>query len=218
MMSRLQRWGNKRAIAAVAVPLHTWLRQGDYDIRLKCFRDMCLDPDTSLPSTETSSPEELTAKCQSLGVEFLLNFAKGTIAEGETDRKGKPITNRNPPYGVDAHHESHFPSLPKTWFGATMAALYPFLCEDRDQWTLRINGKLGNFAHPAPGLWPLQQVKRHVHFQKTMKDKFFIMLTTYKDHGGTFSSSEDEDDDVDDDDDGDSEGEQEQKSDCDDVF
>ena len=217
MLGRLQRWGNKAAIAACAVPLHTWLREGDYDVRLKCFVHMHLAADTSLPATETCDREEIMARCKYLAFEFLYNFAKGTIAEGETNRKGDEVTNRNPPYGAGAVKEAHFMSVPKTWLAVTMAGLYPFLCEDRDQWSLRILGKLGNFKHPGTGLWPLRLVKRHVHFQTTINSNLTDMYGVYKDGGGTFeeSSEEEEDDDEDEDEDDDEEG---KESDCDNIF
>ncbi len=94
-----------------------------------------------------------------------------------------------------------------------MAALYPFLAENSDNWQLRIKGKLGNFCHPATGLWPLQIVKRHVHFQKTMKENLDTMLKTYKLNGGKFDdSSSDEEETEEEEEDGDD------VSDCDDVF
>ncbi len=97
-----------------------------------CFRDMCLDPSKDLPSSETSARDELVSKCHSLSIEFLFNFAKGKIAEGEVDRHGNPKTSRSKPYGVRAAKESEFCNLSSTWFGATMVALYPFLAEDSD--------------------------------------------------------------------------------------
>ena len=94
---------------------------------------MHLDVDTSLPATETCSRVELMVRCKHLAFEFLYNSTNGTIAEGETNRKGDPVTHRNPPYGAAAIKEAHFMSLMKTWLTVIMTGLYPFLCEDRDQ-------------------------------------------------------------------------------------
>ena len=213
MITRLQRWGNKAGIAACASPLHTWLRKGDYKTRLMCFRDMCLDPSKALPSSETCTHAELVSECHSLSIEFLVDFAKGKIGADEVDKHGNPKTTRSKPYGVHGAKKSHFCNLSSTWFGVTMAALYPFLAEDKDKWTLRIKGKLGNFSHPASGLWPVKIVKRHIHFQKTMKEHLETMLETYQRYGGKFDEES-----ADEDNEEEEEVVQASESDCDDVF
>ena len=151
MMSRLQRWGNRAAVAACAVPIHTWLWEGNFEIRLKCFRELSLPHDADLPEGETSR-DEMVSKCLFLVTEFLLNFARGKVAEGEVDHKGDKKVHRAKPYGVNGSKQRVFCSLSSTLFGVTLVTLYPFLCEDREQWNLRIQGKLGNFTHPASGL------------------------------------------------------------------
>ena len=98
MKSRLQRWGNRRAIVTCARPLHEWIQQGDKRVRLQCIRLLDLDPSTSLPAGEEGTVDELVCECHAILVEFFLDFASGKVLPGEFNKKDEPITKRQKPY------------------------------------------------------------------------------------------------------------------------
>ena len=138
MKSRLQRWGNKRAILACARPLHHWVRQGDVNVRLQCVRNLGLDAETDLPAEEPSSVKELVSMCHAGIVEFLLDFASGKTLPGELNNKDEIINQRQRPYSEAAGRDTNaFRSVPPPFFAVTLASLYPYLVEDQNMWSKR---------------------------------------------------------------------------------
>lgn len=193
MKSRLQRWGNKRAIIACASPLHKWVRDGDQDVRLECIRNLDLPPSTSLPSGEEATVEQLVAQCHSGLVKFLLEFSSGKVLPGELNKKKAEITARQKPYSVYAGKETDaFKNVPPPWFAVTLATLYPFLAEDKSLWPERLRN---NFAYPVTSLWPVKVVKRFVHFINTVVDKHSCMFKNYENAGGEYYKNEETDSD-----------------------
>ena len=150
MKSRLQRWGNKRAMVASAAPLHQWVRQGDENVRLLCLRNLGLTTSSPLPSAEKETVEQLVAQCHSKVVEFLLDFASGKVLPDEMNRKGEPITKRQKPYSERGGKETDaFKNIYPAWFGITLASLYPFLTEDKSLWSELLTN---NVKYPVTSL------------------------------------------------------------------
>ena len=100
MKSRIQRWGNNKAMLACIDPLHQWVRKGNKDTRLECVRNLTLEPfvlDVA-PENEPLTATELIAECHTLVVEFFLAFASGKVNDGEINtRTKKPLTDRQKP-------------------------------------------------------------------------------------------------------------------------
>ena len=193
MKSRLQRWSNKKAIRACATPLYAWVREGDKATRLKCIRNLGLESDDTLPSGESyKTPEEMVSYCHSGIVEFLLDFARGKVQPGETNKKGEPISQRQKPYSVYAGTDSDtFVNVSPTCFGVTLANLYPYLIEDKDKWDDLDKTKVN---YPCTALWPMKIVKRYIHFINTVFDKVEEVFKNYEEAGGDYYDSMKEDD------------------------
>ena len=222
MKSRLQRWGNKRAILACARPLHHWVRQGDVTVRLQCVRNLGLDAETDLPADETLTVKELVTMCHVGVVEFLVDFACGKVLPGEVNKNDKIILQRQRPYSEGAGRDTNaFKNVPPPFFAITLAALYPYLVEEQSMWSKRTKQ---SFAYPCTGLWPVKVVKRYVHFINVTFGQLEDMFNSYEKFGGEYHTlddngpqSESEDGDADAAADAAAEEEQE-SSDCDDVF
>ena len=211
MKSRLQRWGNKRAILACVDPLCTWIAAGDRDLRLKCIRNLTLDPETSLPPGEESGVDDLVQQCQHLVVQFLVDFASGKVKPGEVNKKDEVITKRQRPYANSAGQDiDAFKSVSPAAFGITLSSVYPFLAEDASLWKQRC--KIA--AHPLPAFWPVNVMKRFIHFIDTLYDKVPGVFENYEQEGGEYFQSEEEEEDSDEE----SDDACTEEDDCDDVF
>ena len=215
MKSRLQRWGNKRAVVACADPLYQWVREGDKKLRLECVRNLALDPSEPLPEGELPTVKEIVTECHSKVVEFLLDFSRGKVLPGEKNKKGDIILQRQRPYTeLISKETNNFKDAPPSWFGITLAALYPFLAADKTAWeTLKTT-----VAHPCTSLWPVKVVKRFCHFIDTFVELHQVVLHNYEKAGGIYhdnntNSEEDADKASEEETEGDEESE-----DCDDVF
>ena len=183
MKSRLQRWGNKRAIIACAEPLYEWVRQGHKATRLLCIRNLYL-PLKPLPSEEQATVPELVEKCHTLVVEFLLDFARGKVLPGELNKKEQVITKRQKPYSEAAGKDTDtFKNVSPSWFAITLACLYPFLADDKSAWPQRLKNDI---AYPCTSLWPLKVVRRYTHFINTVFEKYTLVFSNYERLGGKY--------------------------------
>ena len=215
MKSRLQRWGNKRAILACVDPLYEWISAGDKDLQLKCIRNLGLDEDTVLPKGEKQTVEELVQQCCELVVEFFLAFSSGKVKPGELNKKGDSITKRQKPYSNYAGQEtSYFKNVSPACFGITLATTYPFLAEDRDMWSRRCQMA----AHPCTALWSVNVVKRFLHFIDTLYQKLPSVFEKYEEAGGQYYDAEDEDPSNEDEHGSRDDEDDEEEDDCDNVF
>ena len=210
MKSRLQRWGNKRAIVACARPLYEWVQKGDKGVRLTCVRELDLDPATSLPAGSLPV-KALVMECHALVVEFFLDFASGKVLPKEVNKKGDQILSRQKPYSEGAGKDKDaFKNVSPAWFAISLATLYPFLAEDRKMWKDRLKSSV---MYPVTSLWPAKVVKRYVHFANVVFKNIKRVFKNYEDLGGQYFQDDDgeqtpvEEADA-----------QEDSSDCDDVF
>ena len=141
---------------------------------------------------------------------FFLDFASGKVLPDEVNKKGDKIMMRQKPYSEYAGKETEsFKNVSPACFAISLAALYPFLAENRSEWATRLKK---NVAYPVTSLWPVRVVKRYVHFIKVVFDNIDRVFTNYEEEGGAYYSDEDGAGSAHDDD------EEEDSSDCDNVF
>ena len=210
--SRLQRWGNKKAMMACLDDLHQWVRSGDVTTRLKAVRELHVDPFVMNvgPSGETLTHAELVTQSRTKVIEFLLQFAAGKVKEGEVNNTKDPITQRQKPYGREACSSARgFKNLSPACLAITMASAYPLIVAEMDQWEDVLDK---NIAYPVTSLWPTKVVKRHLHFNTTFFDKLEDVFESYEAADGKyFPEGEDEQE-------AGGEVAEPSSSDCDDVF
>ena len=160
----LHRLGNKQFLTTVADQLHSWIRDGEKDVRLKCIRELA-------PLDNETSSMELFQDMASNVVDTLVKVASGR-APIRTTEKGKNKYGFYP-YGKEAGLSTiAFKNVPSSWFAVTLSELYPFLRSDKDAWP----EMLKKLSHPLTALWPWATLRRHVSFHSkfhTNKEKLF---------------------------------------------
>ena len=174
MKSRLQRWANKKLILDCVRPLYDFVRQGDFDLRLKLVRGFgnVKETDVTLPNDkETKSLDGLKRQTTKLLLEALMTYSQG---------RGK---RKVLPYGAKAaRSREYFKKVPSSAFATTMAVMYPFIAEDKDTWKEKSKAAI----HPITSLWPKPVVKRFIHFGQTVRQERARMFLNYEKAGGRY--------------------------------
>ena len=193
MKSRIQRWGNNKAMLACIDPLHQWVRKGNKDTRLECVRNLTLEPFVMdvAPENEPLTATELIAECHMLVVEFFLAFASGKVKDGEINtRTKKPLTHRQKPYGSKVGQTSaDFKNVSPSWLAITGASLYPFLVAEKEEWGDVMEKTI---AYPVTSFWPGFILRRFVHYNQTFWNKLPSVFKSYEAAGGNYYPDSDE--------------------------
>ena len=129
------------------------------------------DTDSDHSSAEAESPKKKT------------KVADG----GSPKKKKKKYTAVCFPYGPAARcTKEGFKTTPYTYFATTLAAMYPFLAVPKSEW----EDVIKQCAHPMTSLWPVQTVKRHMHFVRLCKYNLRFVFETYEAGGGDYYGTE----------------------------
>ena len=130
---------------------------------------------------------------------MFINLRSILSAEPDTTPKKKKRKSRRVyPYGPAAARSADaFKELPFTFFATTLAAMYPFLANDKEQW----DDIMKMHAYPMTHLWPVGPVRRSMHFIGKCLTHMGIVLESYEGQGGDYygpeeSSSDHYDDDI----------------------
>ena len=170
----VQKWTNKSLTVLCVEKLYEWVRAGPTSVedRIDCVK--------SLGSSEN---DEDNAMCQSLIVEALVQYSKG--------KENAKVF----PYGDAASKQtSSFVQVASPTFSITLAAMYPFIVNDKSKWTTLLK----NCSYPIKQLWPKGVLGRYMHFNDTFHDLRKTIFDAYEENEGDYHGADEDPDDEDD--------------------
>ena len=170
---------NKKLICEVLRPLHSWVREGNVELRLKLIREMDCDPELDISAIDDEPSEDSQSLLNEMSckvVDTLVRYSKGQ-AKGFC------------PYMKDASWSTKaFKSIPSTNFATTLAEIYPFLLKSINDWAHMQKKR----AYPMTGLWRWGVMRRHMLFQQRFNENRSGMFKAYENAGGLYHGPEEE--------------------------
>ena len=180
--NRISRMANRKWLSTCACTLNGWVREGDFNTRLKFFRVLGDPGDVEFPieGEPLLTCADMVKSMSTNVVSTLVNVAFGRSSSG-TNSYGFYPYGKTASTSTDAFLQVSNPS-----FALTLAEMYPFVFHDKGKWEKMMKC----CDHPMTGLWPWRQLNRHLKFGAHMKSNREQLFKTYHTAGGKFHGPE----------------------------